>query len=1023
MRPFNRNPQYSLNPLTMADWKRFIDPEASKHLQTTLTDAKVFIAVDASKSTEWKNSGCIDPFESEREFAHAIHQALFPPTSWTSQRRRSQLYISKWGSTCQPPVAGAHSLRWTGHLGGTRPSLIFDEPESRSCILRSDFWCLFTDGEVSNDEVERVSNAAQRHGVLAVPVIIMITGSNPVLEARLSVGMALYADASDAMFLYKHIGSQSQQTRIYIMEAKGRFQPLYPENRTADTDGLPSFTSERVFFDRCKDLNIRVTQAEARLEEIPGIQIGTSVETTGRELLVTADIERLISSPTISQSDLDMILEPSTFRNLALAIRTRGLVQQMRSFLERQRPGTVYINLCDEGGAADLVAELASSIENTGEDNTRNSVAALVSPARSNDQDPQAAARRRLRDAHARNRLAYSTRVQDALNAEISRNRAIDEAQDHLNNIERSSYGLEILSRPPVTNSYAPRVSSGYVSPSKVINLDFDTPSYRMPCGICCEEAAIMSLAIKKLDQATIALNTSLDGRVYPLWTGSATANRNPLSSQVICYDCAKALLPRSIYREQLSAVIPLVEYTLSNKVMINKALYDGFTGNSEVGEAQIAQIGMAVVDRCMAQSWVKEDEVKKGALEYLLNSLVSHTTVPARFIPGLETTHFSEALQWTIEDCHRNGLKSYSAQYPLTGFLRIISLGLISNNIPWEQALILTEVKALYEIIKTFLDADEVDNSSTATWKEPWKSITSQSRPETFWTSIGKLVNFDTLLEIWDSSLSRDFISRTRTFVFLLLNFRNGHSTVADFVDHVRNVGVALVERTVDLEGSWSLIDTEPQPSPVESEIIEERVVLTAESSLPPQAVEEEQHSPRPAIIALPIASATPPINPVELSRTSPRLYASERSFIDSSPVEEERIAEAYGILQSPRADTRSSGSIVEESVREYAPQEEEWVSEPGELYERPRSYADTDLESHRSSQGDYEPASAEVIGPGPGLQAESGIESGDVHESNPLVTVAAAYPTPAHIRPRASTPREAVAPPFAPEGWSSGT
>jgi hypothetical protein len=756
----------------------------------------------------------------------------------------------------------------------------------------------------------------------------MITGSDPVSQANLSVGMALYANASDAMFLYKQIGTRPQLTRIYIIKAKGRFQPLYPNNPTGDTDGYPSFANERAFLGRCTDLDIRVPQAEARSEETTGVQIGTSVDSMGAPELVIADIESLIATPIVSESDLDLILAPNTFREIALATRTQGLSQRMRSFLERQRPGTIYVDLRDENGARNLVAELASPARRAGEEDTRHVVTELASSIRSTEQGPRAATLRRLREAHARNRATYSAHVEHAINAANARNRAIDAAEDHLDFVENSSYSVEILSHSPASIFNTPRVSSRAVSPVQVIELDFDSPSYRTDCEICCEEDAIMSLAVKELDHLTTALIIcSQDGFAYPLWAGSTMADRNPLSSQVICYDCAKALMPRSIYREQLSAVIPVMKYSMCNKMVINRALYDGLTRGSDVGEAQIAQIAMAVLDKSMNHSWVKEHEGKKGAIEWLLNSLLKHTVVPAKFTPGSERIQFPEALQWIVRDCGRNGLQSYSAQYPLSGFLRIISLGLTSKAISWQGATVLTEVKALYEIIETFLKADAANDSGDRRWQVPWTSITSQSSPESFWTGIGKLVDLGDLLHTWKSSLSHDFILRARTIIFLLLNFQNRHSTVREFVDHIRNVGLALVDRTVSLEGSWSALDATRRPSSVESEIIEERVVLmAAPSSRAPQAMEVEEYSPRPFLLARSNSSERPSIAPVEVPAIPGAPHASERSFTDSSAFEEERASETDEIYGHPRLERQLSGyEVLEGSTAEDSSREEE--------------------------------------------------------------------------------------------------
>lgn len=152
-------------------------------------------------------------FESERQFVNAVDKNLFA-TSTSNKKGRSSLHVSKWGSVCWPPVSRSNSLQWDNHLVDTYPSRIFEERSARQRMLHSDIWCLLTDGQVDNNEVERLQKVAQSHEALAIPVVLLVTGRKPLSEASLSVGIALLAHASDAVFLYKRIGSSQSSTCI-----------------------------------------------------------------------------------------------------------------------------------------------------------------------------------------------------------------------------------------------------------------------------------------------------------------------------------------------------------------------------------------------------------------------------------------------------------------------------------------------------------------------------------------------------------------------------------------------------------------------------------------------------------------------------------------------------------------------------------------------------------------------------------------------------------------------------------------
>ncbi|KAH7080185.1 hypothetical protein BKA63DRAFT_562890 [Paraphoma chrysanthemicola] len=450
----------------MADWKRFVDAEVYSHLLTRLGDAKVFIAVDTSGSTD----------------------------------------------ACSTPVYRAEQLYWDTDLGGTSPATIFKEGQTLQRLLSSDFWCLFTDGEVDDDEVRRLHNAAKRYGALPIPVIILITGCKPVNETNLSVGMALYVNVVDVVFLYKRIGTTRRRTCIYVLHAKGCFAPL-PSADFCYHDNAPQFSSESAFWEVCATKAIKVVRAENRSKETPGILIDTVTNAAGHTLNVTVDIQKLVITPVIAQHDLDTVLNPRVLNDVALAARTQGSLSVIKTFLDKQRLRNVVIEAKDIYQAGAVVSQ---------------AVALLKSP----ETEQKNELGKTVHEKHQWNRTIYrqkaSEQAKEALQEVVSRNGAIDTALDHLTAMEHSGYCVGIFDLQPSRSQI-----SAYAHPSNihVALLDFTSARYAMQCILCCEEEAMMSLAVKQLDDETIRTNYSQIAPQSLILYGKRTADKKPFSS------------------------------------------------------------------------------------------------------------------------------------------------------------------------------------------------------------------------------------------------------------------------------------------------------------------------------------------------------------------------------------------------------------------------------------------------------------------------------------------------------------
>ncbi|KAH7086497.1 hypothetical protein FB567DRAFT_629547 [Paraphoma chrysanthemicola] len=779
----------------MADWKRFVDAEASSHLQTRLGDAKVFIAVDTSGSAEWDLGGCMNAFESERQFANAVDSNLFA----------SCIALSNYTGT---PTLEALVLPQSSRRDQTLQRL-----------LSSDFWCLFTDGEVDDDEVQKLHHAAKRHGALTIPVIILVTGCKPVNEANLSVGMALYANGVDAVFLYKRIGTKHRRTCIYVLHAKGRFAPLRPAD-SRHNDNAPQFSSESAFWGACTTKAIKVVRAENRFKETPGILMDTATNVAGLTLNVTIDVQKLVVNTNIAQHDLETIPKPRVLNDVALAARTQGNLDDFRKFLDGQRPRNVVVEPRDIYQAGTVISQAAALLRSPG-------------PEQNSD------LRKTLREKHHWNRTVYqqdaSKQATEALQEAASRNEAIDTALDHLTVVEHSGYGVGIFDLQPSRSQ-----TSTYAHPSNVhiSVLDFDAVKYAMQCMMCGEKDALMWLAVKQLDDRTVRTNCSQMGSQNPILYGKRTADQQPFSSQLVCYQCATALMPTSIHHENISAIIPLTQYQGDNKDHIKKAMYAAFTGGIDVGEAQVVQMAMAIIDQTMALSWVRANSTITSAFHWLLVLLQQNSLVPGMLKLGSPLVSFNQALQTLADDCANLGPQSYVARLPAETISVIRSLGSRTGQFTEDTLSRLADANNMFQIIETYLKSKPTQRSSTSrqrqtSWQTPWQKLLAQKTAHDFWHDLRKTVGVKSLHDAY--SKSEDNFNRCRAVVSLLLHCSNGVSTADEFLKYLYNLDLLL------LKPSAAISQPSVRVAPVQSMAPARQLIATFNATVP--LAEKEDH------------------------------------------------------------------------------------------------------------------------------------------------------------------------------------
>lgn len=680
----------------MASWK--IVPEAvdeAKIKYTSFANARKYFALDASGST------CGIRFLSEHSFADGIHDA--------SPQKDKDL-VTRWGSNCQDPTDWDH-MRWAPDQGGTSPQFILRNQKSMEAIRSADIWFLLTDGEVPNTEVHTLASLGQEMGVFDCATVFLITSnlrSGPN-DANVSVGITSYANCANALCLFKN----EKGNEIYVIAGKGSFAALDQAEDHDKWEKLTCFPDEAALIKRIAELDIRVPTAETRISTPAQIDLGeewNAAHNLSQPTLV--DIDLLLRAGVLSDEDRNLLLADEALGALIFACKTRGKLNELRPFLLAQKVEQLTIKLEDVAGAAELIKQLAN-------------------PDLSND--TRSVLQSKLRDAHEANRKAYTVAQNDVqLQIVRDRNRGVDAALRTLSDVEKLGFTAEILTRRSNRARRAENISAD--SAVDVSVLDLQAPGYRGECQVCCGDNEVLSIALKVLNADAMAANTDNFALDFPLAAGRFEANMNILSSQCICFQCALFGRPDySIYGEDISAVIPTLEYTGSNKLYIHQQLYKALNAGLKTGVPAMGQLFATILDRTLrGKKWAgagyedgddsmdAEIRQRKSAITWLLENILTHLRVRETFSELGQWTTYPLALTWAAKDFQREGLTSWCINYPVAGFMQLLRFGKTLNVFSDEIISEMKNTKLLHSFVSTYLARLYQNMGKSREWTKP---------------------------------------------------------------------------------------------------------------------------------------------------------------------------------------------------------------------------------------------------------------------------------------------------------------
>ncbi|KAL8906566.1 MAG: hypothetical protein Q9207_001950 [Kuettlingeria erythrocarpa] len=243
-----------------------------------------------------------------------------------------------------------------------------------------------------------------------------------------------------------------------------------------------------------------------------------------------------------------------------------------------------------------------------------------------------------------------------------------------------------------------------------------------------------MSIVLKRLD--SVEENTTDFFLNFPLVAAQAQQNADMISGQCICFQCATLVGSKSIFQEDVSAILPVVDYHGENKRYINHQLTKAITAGLVTGTAGIVQMFMSILDStletkewCYFQADIQRSDPevshRRQTLVWMLNNLLRTCITRERFSD--ETSRWVEypmALSWAVEDWKVKKLDSWIIQCPVQGFNQLMRwYELLREHKPSVNLGQIMITKLLNVVVSTFL-AQLLRNSGNRSWLHPFMQL-----------------------------------------------------------------------------------------------------------------------------------------------------------------------------------------------------------------------------------------------------------------------------------------------------------
>jgi len=464
--------------------------------------------------------------------------------------------------------------------GGTKPSVIIDDPDCRFALQESSFWFLMTDGDILGPDVRQFARGLVEYGLHGLACVVATFGEKeqPPAYCNVSVGLSVFAVSPHCAFLY----TDTATYETYVLQTKGCFSALLPKGKSN-----PALHQGTLWTDLPR----------TSYENLARIRI-PSRQSVGIDEVILSDNKRVNISELLSSKDVDMNVANQIFdsednvKTIALTAKLRGQAEQLRTWLDAVEKTYEEQHISATTSQPETGQQLSSLFTD-----------ALTQLLASDATDrPQSYIPPNVDNSSTRLDQLSEETIKIAQKASYGRipSTTIAEPQRRrssgIEHCRRVSYGSTVSAidniraidyAPPVDSSgrytkpsYHPRLQDTMPTPSVSRNESFDSglaiPGFNKPqfqkdyfrgtCNQCFSEQNVLVLLLRdppdKSQTVNFPLPLSLSKLIYPLTMGNYPET-DIISTMICCDVCGARLMRRgkSSAGEGLTAALPLVSF------------------------------------------------------------------------------------------------------------------------------------------------------------------------------------------------------------------------------------------------------------------------------------------------------------------------------------------------------------------------------------------------------------------------------------------------------------------------------
>ena len=632
----------------------------------SFSDTIATFAVDISGSTE----GMV--LEEEKKAIKTLCVGL-------ARDAFTQARIIPWSDEVHSLIC-ADELETLVSSGGTEPSRLNVSDRARTALSRCSAWFLLTDGEIDHQETRAFSRGISGTGLHGIPCVVILFGykaSRP-LGCNISVGLAVFSNAADCLFLFHDIDT----TQVYILQSKGVFNAVLPSgshNVTLDSGTLwsdiPLFTYHQLF-----DLALPARQQ---------LQSNELLLQSGHKI----NLQDLYLNQIDSSTAGEILANNDNLQSVLLAAQLRGDDDNIRKWISGQNPRRSNILLRER---PDINRQAAIIMR-----------ALLSVLARPNPNNEVFALQHDLRTAHHKNWVEFVSDLVAEYDEKSARSTIVSSVIERISSNRRvmndgvHSPGLLSPVRPPLLSSKTrdsfkmdsfdlPTLKSrltGENAGTLYIQQYQCRPGDSIVEGTCpiCEECDVMLVFLLKSPPTDITTPNfpqpnDRKGLAYPLAMGTYPET-DILSSQLCCDSCAHTLVQGKMEYggDKVTTAIPLMKSAFSGKYqsttlgLVDTALEKRFQ------KSLVELVLLAIIHGTLANLDGKNLGLRSEALRRASSWIAKRTNLPmclsmsitgstAQSEPSFDPMPMIEVLKVNIKNVEQP--ESPLLQYPIGGFV-----------------------------------------------------------------------------------------------------------------------------------------------------------------------------------------------------------------------------------------------------------------------------------------------------------------------------------------------------------------